>query len=33
MKDINGYEGLYAVTKEGEVWVYPKSNRNKRVCG
>lgn len=30
MKDIKGYEGLYAVTKDGEVWAYPKSNRNKK---
>jgi len=24
MKDISGYEGLYAVTKDGRVWSYPK---------
>lgn len=24
MKDIKGYEGKYAVTKDGEVWSYPK---------
>ena len=24
MKDIRGYEGLYAVTKDGRVWSYPK---------
>ena len=24
MKDIPGYEGLYAVSKEGRVWSYPK---------
>jgi hypothetical protein len=22
MKDIKGYEGLYAITKEGQVWSY-----------
>jgi hypothetical protein len=27
MKDIKGYEGLYAVTKDGRVWAYPKYNR------
>ena len=26
MKDVKGYEGLYAVTPEGEVWSY-KSNK------
>ncbi len=26
MKDIEGYEGLYAVTKDGRVWSYPKKN-------
>lgn len=26
MKDIQGYEGLYAITKDGQVWSY-KSNR------
>jgi len=30
MKDIKSYEGLYAVTKDGKVWSYPKSNRNKK---
>lgn len=25
MKDIPGYEGLYAVTDSGEVWSYPKT--------
>jgi len=29
MKDIIGYEGLYAVTEDGKIWSYPKSNRNK----
>jgi hypothetical protein len=24
MKDIRGYEGLYAVTKDGKIWSYPK---------
>lgn len=24
MKDINGYEGLYAVTINGQIWAYPK---------
>lgn len=24
MKDIEGYEGLYAITKDGKVWAYPK---------
>jgi len=28
MKDIVGYEGLYAVTKVGLVWAYPKKSRN-----
>lgn len=33
--DIKDYEGLYAITKEGKVWSYPKltsgkhANRNK----
>lgn len=27
MKDIIGYEGLYAVTREGLVWAYPKKSR------
>lgn len=22
MKDIKGYEGLYAITEDGEVWSY-----------
>ena len=26
MRDIKGYEGLYAVTKDGRVWSYPKEN-------
>ena len=24
MKDIPNYEGLYAVTEDGQVWSYPK---------
>lgn len=24
MKDITGYEGLYAVTEDGKIWSYPK---------
>ena len=24
IKDILGYEGLYAVTEDGKVWSYPK---------
>jgi len=24
MKDIKGFEGLYAITKDGQVWSYPK---------
>lgn len=28
LKDIEGYEGLYAVTKTGEVWSYPKIHGN-----
>lgn len=27
MIDIPNYEGLYAVTREGEVWSYPKTNK------
>ena len=26
IKDIKGYEGLYAVTEEGNLWSYPKRN-------
>ncbi len=25
MKDVEGWEGLYAVTRDGRVWSYPKS--------
>jgi hypothetical protein len=28
MKDIVGYEGLYAVTRNGFVWAYPNKSRN-----
>lgn len=24
MKDITGYEGLYAVTEDGKIWAYPR---------
>ena len=24
MKDIEGYEGFYAITEDGQVWSYPK---------
>jgi len=24
MKDIKGYEGLYAITRDGRIWSYPK---------
>lgn len=26
MKDIKGYEGLYAATEEGKIWAYPKTS-------
>jgi len=29
MRDIAGFENLYAVTKDGKVWSYPKTRRNK----
>ena len=29
MKDVKNYEGLYAVTKNGKVWSYPKSHSSK----
>jgi hypothetical protein len=33
MKDIAGFERLYAITRDGRVWSYPKSNnRNKYGC-
>jgi HNH endonuclease/NUMOD4 motif-containing protein len=28
VKDIPGYEGLYAITNEGQVWSYPKGMPN-----
>lgn len=27
MKDILGYEGLYAITKDGRIWSYPRGGR------
>lgn len=27
MKDITGFEGLYAVTEDGDVWSHPKNGR------
>ena len=27
MKDIKGYEGIYAITEEGKVWSYPKKSK------
>jgi len=27
MIDVTEYEGLYAITKEGRVWAYPKASR------
>ena len=27
MKDVVGYEGLYAVTRDGRMWAYPKASR------
>ena len=29
MKDIKGYEGLYAVTEDGKVWAYPRRRSSK----
>ena len=28
MKDIKGFEGLYAITEDGKVWSYPKQANN-----
>jgi hypothetical protein len=28
LRDIKGYEGLYAVTKDGRIWSYPKGSKN-----
>lgn len=30
MKDICGYEGLYAITRDGRVWSYPKTRTGSR---
>lgn len=30
-KDIPGYEGLYAITKNGWVWTHPKPNPNPKI--
>ena len=30
MKDIKGYEGLYAITEDGEVWSYPKKRSSRK---
>ena len=29
MKDIEGFEGLYAITRDGKVWSYPKHSNKK----
>ena len=29
MKDIQGYEGLYAVTEDGKIWAYPRQRSSK----
>ncbi len=29
---VNGYEGLYAVTRDGEIWSYPKLNGRHNGC-
>lgn len=33
MKDIPGYEGVYAVTDDGKVWSHARVNVNGRRCG
>ena len=33
MKDIQGYEGIYALTIEGRVWSYPKNRRRLHSTG
>ena len=33
MQDIKGFEGLYAVTEDGKVWVYPNKNNNRNLHG
>ena len=30
MKDIKGYEGKYAITRDGKVWSYPKNRNSKK---
>ena len=32
MKDIEGYEGLYAVTRDGKIWSYPKIKGRHNGC-
>lgn len=32
MKDVKGFEGLYAITEDGRVWSYPKQN-NRNLYG
>jgi hypothetical protein len=29
MRDIKGYEGLYAITRDGRVWAYPRKRSSK----
>lgn len=31
MKDIEGYEGLYAITEGGKIWSYPKRGKHKGI--
>ena len=33
MKDIKGFEGVYAITKEGKVWVYPREESQRWMGG
>lgn len=33
MKDIPQFEGLYAITKNGEIWAYPRSRKHKSKKG
>lgn len=33
MKDIEGFEGIYAVTKNGRVWSYPNLRERKSALG
>ncbi len=30
MKDIKGWEGKYAITKDGKVWSYPKLKNHRK---